>query len=303
MSDFSNPVFHDADKAREWLEARLWPEGPICPHCGVINEATAIKGKTARAGLYQCRACTEQFTVTVGTVFERSHVPLNTWLYANHLLCSSKKGISSHQLSRMLGVSYKTAWFMAQRIREAMKPGGGIAPMGGEGKVVEADETFIGNKKGTVAKRGSGHKHAVMALVERGGKVRSFHVKAVNNRTAQDVLLENIDLKTKLMMDETHHYKQVGETFAGHEAIEHGADEYVRGTVHSNTIEGVFSIFKRGMVGTYQHCGEQHLQRYLHEFDFRYSHRVQLGYTDDMRADKALEGISGKRLTYRRING
>jgi transposase-like protein len=287
--------------ARKHLENIQWPDGPICPHCGTINRASRIEG--GRLGLWFCNSCREQFTVTVGTIFERSHVPLNTWLYASHLLCSSKKGISSHQLSRMLGVSYKTAWFMAHRIRTAMGPAGTPTPMGGEGQIVEADETFTGTKKGVQSKGGHGHKHAVMALVERGGKVRSFHVKAVNGRTAQDVLLENTDLRSKLMTDEARYYEQVGETFAGHEAVNHSANEYVRGTASTNTVEGVFSIFKRGMVGTYQHCGEQHLQRYLHEFDFRYSHRMKLGFTDDMRADKMLSQIQGKRLTYRRIIG
>jgi transposase-like protein len=297
-------IFTDEAAARAHLEKIQWPDGPICPHCGVVDEATELSGESTRPGVWKCRACEKPFSVTVGTVFERSHVPLTKWLLATELLTASKKGISSHQLSRMLGVTYKTAWFMAHRIREAMKPGGSLAPMGGEGAVIEADETYLGGKRTGKNKKGKRHgihdKKKVMALVERGGKVRSFHVKAVNNRTAQDVLLENADLRSKLMTDEAKFYKQVGETFSGHEAVNHSELEYVRDLAHTNTIEGVFSIFKRGMVGTYQHCGEQHLQRYLAEFDFRYNNRIKLGVNDSMRAEKALQGIVGKRLTYRR---
>lgn len=299
-------IYTDETAARKHLERIQWPDGPICPHCGVIDEATLLEGDSTRPGVWKCRACEKPFSVTVGTVFERSHVPLTKWVLATELLTSSKKGISSHQLSRMLGVTYKTAWFMAHRIREAFKPSGQQTPMGGEGKVVEADETYLGGKRTGKNKKGKQHgiadKKKVMALVERGGKVRSFHVKAVNNRTAQDVLLENADLRSKLMTDEANHYKQVGETFAGHEAVQHNALEYVRGEAYTNTIEGVFSIFKRGMVGTYQHCGEQHLQRYLAEFDFRYNNRIKLGINDTMRAEIALKQIQGKRLTYRRTD-
>jgi transposase-like protein len=297
-------IFTDEAAARAHLEKIQWPDGPICPHCGVVDEATELAGDSTRPGVWKCRACEKPFSVTVGTIFERSHVPLTKWLLATELLTASKKGISAHQLHRMLGVTYKTAWFMAHRIREAMKPGKGMAPMGGEGAVIEADETYLGGKRTGLNKKGKRHsmhdKKKVMALVERGGKVRSFHVKAVNNRTAQDVLLENGDLRSKLMTDEAPFYKQVGETFSGHEAVNHGELEYVRDTAHTNTIEGVFSIFKRGMVGTYQHCGEQHLSRYLAEFDFRYNNRIKLGINDTMRAEIALKQIQGKRLTYRR---
>lgn len=294
--------FTDPDKARVHLEKIQWPDGkPVCPHCNAFERASAISG--GRDGLYFCNACRKQYTVTVGTVFERSKVPLHTWLYANHLICSSKKGISSHQLARMLGVTYKTAWFMAHRIREAMKPTANEPPLGGEGKTVEADETYIGRKKGRTAPRGgSGHKHAVVALVERDGAVRSFYVPKLNQGDMRKVLRNNVAADTHLRTDESTLYGTMRHTFASHEKVNHGKDEYVRGDAYTNTVEGVFSIFKRGMIGTYQHCGEQHLQRYLSEFDFRYSHRVKLGFTDDMRGDKALEGIKGKRLTYRRTN-
>jgi|CXWL01.1.fsa_nt_gi transposase-like protein len=295
--------FRNEDAARKHLEAIQWPDGPVCPHCGVVDGASRIKG--GRKGLLFCNSCRKQFSVTVGTVFERSHVPLHTWLYANHLLCSSKKGISSHQLSRMLGVSYKTAWFMSHRIREAMAPAKGQAPIGGAGKIVEADETFIGQSDNKPPKfPGSGgytHKRAILSLVERGGKLRSF--KLDGNPTAYEIkgiLDDQVHYKTRLVTDGAQYYK--GARFEGHQSVNHSIGEYVRGDVHVNTLEGYFSIFKRGMVGTYQHCGEQHLQRYLAEFDFRMNHRVKLGYDDAMRADKALEGIKGKRLTYRRTN-
>lgn len=299
-------IFTDETAARKHLEKLLWKDGPLCPHCGTLDAATKLKGKSTRPGVYWCNACQAPYSVTVGTVYERSHIPLHKWLLATQLLTASKKGMSAHQLMRMLGLgSYRTAWFMAHRIRLAMAPQN-QPPLGGEGQIVEADETYLGGKRTGKNKQGKKHgiadKKKVMALVERGGKVRSFHVKAVNNRTAQDVLLENADLRSKLMTDEANHYKGVGETFADHEAVNHSALEYVRGTAYTNTIEGVFSIFKRGMVGTYQHCGEQHLHRYLAEFDFRYNNRIKLGVNDTMRAEKALEGIVGKRLTYRRTD-
>ncbi|HEY1505626.1 MAG TPA: IS1595 family transposase [Stellaceae bacterium] len=305
MSDLQNAVFQDETKAREWLEAHLWPKGPVCPHCGVTNEATLIEGKkhAHRDGLYMCNACRQQFTVTVGTIFERSHVPLNKWLQATFLLCASKKGMSSHQLHRMLGVTYKTAWFMSHRIREAMKPEI-TGPLGGEGKFVEADETYIGRKPGRKkAKAGAGHKLAVMSLVERGGAVRSFHIEAHDAKSMVEVLDKNAARDSHLRTDELPFYKGVGYLFTSHETVKHSEDEYVRGDAHTNTIEGYFSIFKRGMRGIYQHCGEQHLQRYLTEFDFRYSNRAALGVDDKERTARALKGVVGKRLTYRRTRG
>ena len=306
MTNLTLPIFTDAEKAREHLEAIRWPGGVVaCPHCGVDGNATLVQGKSHRPGLYQCNACRETFTVTVGTVMEKSHIPLNKWVLGFHLMTSSKKGISAHQLHRMLGVTYKSAWFMAHRIRDAMAPAKGTrGPLGGQGKTVEADETYIGRKEGRTKKKGFGHKHTVAALVERGGPMVSFHIKGnMDRKTAGELLFRNADLRSNLMTDEATYYKAPGDYFKSHNIVTHGAGEYVRGGAHTNTIEGAFSIFKRGMVGTYQHCGEQHLHRYLAEFDFRYSNRVKLGIDDEMRATRAMRGAEGKRLTYRAVSG
>jgi transposase-like protein len=303
--------FTNADAARKHLEALLWKDGRPCPHCGVLDKSTALKGKSTRPGVYWCNACQSPFSVTVGTVYERSKVPLNTWLYANHLLCSSKKGLSSHQLSRMLGVTYKTAWFMAHRIREAMAPNpGSEPPLGGDGFVVEADETYIGKKDGPKGRKhpgsgGYGHKRTVLSLVERGGKIKSFKLGGNTKAEIGAAINATVDPASTLHTDKAPAYRFIMGP-GQHEAVDHGK-EYVRDgksgeKVHTNTLEGFFSVFKRGMVGTYQHCGEQHLQRYLAEFDFRANHRVKLGFDDATRADMALQGIGGKRLTYRRIN-
>lgn len=305
MNHLTNPIFQDENQAREWLESQVWPEGPTCPHCGVA-EFTRLEGKAHRPGLYQCNACREQFTVTVGTVMERSKIPLTKWLMAVFLITASKKGMSAHQLHRMLGVSYKSTWFMMHRIREAMKDGS-LGPLGGEGKVIEADETYYGAKpKGVTGRKaqGPGGKSKIVALVERGGKARAFHVDNINAATVRKVVLENASTASKLMTDEAGVYPSIGLAFKGHERVMHSAGEYVRyeadRVVHTNTIEGFFSIFKRGMRGVYQKCGEQHLQRYLTEFEFRYSNRAALGVTDGARAVKLVKGIQGKRLTYRR---
>ncbi len=300
-ADLTNPIFTDANTAREYLEAQRWPNGVTCPHCGGVEKITKMEGKSHRPGLFLCGDCRGNFSVTVGTVYERSHIPLNKWLLATHLLCSSKKGISVHQLHRMLGITYKSAWFMCHRIREAMKPTD-AEPMGGEGKAVEADEVYYGNKPDRKVKRGTGHKRVVGSLVERGGDVRSFHVDAANIPTVRKIIDQNVDKASTLNTDEASVYTPVGKTFAKHEVINHGQDEYARGDAYTNTIEGYFSIFKRGMVGVYQRCDERHLHRYLTEFDFRYSNRAKLGVTDRERAEKAIKGIEGKRLTYRRIN-
>ena len=308
MSDFSNPIFHDADKARAWLEVRLWPQGPVCPKCGVVNEATAIRGKSARPGLYQCRACTEQFTVTVGTLYERSHVPLNKWLAATYLMMSSKKGMSALQISRMIDVTYKTAWFMCHRIRESLREGH-AGPLGGEGMVVEADETYVGgrDKNRHANKRvrvpGPGAKEPVVALVERGGRVRSRHVKNVTSKTLRPIIQEQIHEASHLMTDTARMYPGIGGKFAQHSMVNHTLDEYVRGDAHTNTVESYFAILKRGIVGTFHHVSATHLKRYVGEFDFRYNERTALGVDDMERFSRALNGIVGKRLTYRRTDG
>jgi transposase-like protein len=298
MTDITAPRFKNEAAARKHLEAIRWPDGPICPHCGTVDKASAIKG--GRAGLYFCNACRKQFTITVGTIFERSKVPLHKWLLANHLIVSSKKGISAHQLHRLLGVTYKTAWFMAHRIREAMRdfnPG----PIGGENKVVEADETYVGGKARN-AKKGKSipKKEAVVSLVERDGKVRSTHVPTVNHKNLRPVLVSQVDRKSYLMTDESSVYPKIGNEYAGHGTVNHSIEEYVRGEFwHTNTVEGYFSILKRGINGVYQHVSQQHLKRYLGEFDFRYNER---GISDAERANKALRGAEGKRLTYRRTD-
>ena len=304
----NRPHFQDADKAREYLEALRWANGVTCPHCGSIGAHYKLQGKSTRPGVYKCVDCSDQFTVTVGTVFERSKIALNVWLQAVHLMCASKKGISAKQLERMLGVTYKTAWFMSHRIREAMtsSPDGLLGSGGG---TVEADETYWGNgpqsKIGKLvgAKQGGAQKEKVFSLVQRGGTVRSFHVQMVNAKTLKEVMDKHVSKDANLMTDEAYVYRRIGKEYASHEAVKHSAGEYARGHVTTNTIEGYFSIFKRGLVGTFHHVGEQHLQRYCNEFDFRYNSRTALGFNDVQRTDIALKGIEGKRLTYQRVNG
>lgn len=298
--DLSEPYFHDKDKAREHLEAIRWPNGPVCPHCGGFERIYTLKGKATRPGLYKCGDCREQFTVTVKTLFEGSKIPLNKWLMAVHLMAASKKGISSHQLHRMLGITYKSAWFMTHRIREAMAEGGD--PLGGGGGTVEIDETFWGNKKrrGAPKKgRGYAHKMKVFTLVERGGKARSFHVPAVNSATLKPIIQAQVAQDANLITDEASQYTLIGREYASHRVVRHGIGEYVRGSVHTNTIEGFFSILKRGLIGTFHHVSESHLKRYAGEFDFRWNYRVANGYSDADRADILLSRIGGKRLLYR----
>jgi transposase-like protein len=299
----TNPIFTNEAAARKHLERLCWPNGPVCPHCGESEKITKLKGKIHRPGLYQCNACRKSFTVTIGTIFEDSHIKLHKWLYAFSLMTSSKKGISAHQLSRMLEVTYKTAWFMAHRIREAMKPDYFNAGMLGGNSPVEADETFIGTKPGAKKRKGYGHKNAVLSLVERGGEVRSFHVPSVSAKTLKPYLKYHIDPDAHLMTDDAGQYRILGPEFDQHDVVCHSTDEYVRGEAHTNTVEGFFSVLKRGLVGIYQHVGVQHLQRYVTEFDFRYNHRAKLGYDDSDRATATLKGVTGKRLTYRRISG
>ena len=302
MCNLTEPHFQDHEEARKYLEALRWPDGPVCPHC---QETGAWPIEGGREGLYRCKSyeCRKQFTVTVGTVFEGSKVPLNKWLMATYLMCSSKKGVSSKQLERTLGVTYKTAWFMSHRIREDMKEDS-FGPIGGEGKTVEVDETFIGRDKKIKPKRtkkgrGYHHKYKVLSLVERNGRVHSRHVPAVNAKTLRPILNAQIAKGSQVYTDEAGQYTLTSKPmFEKHDYVKHGISEYVRGDVHTNTIEGYFSIFKRGMNGVYQHCSEEHLKRYLSEFDFRYNYREKLGFDDTDRADVALKGIAGKRLTY-----
>ena len=305
MNIADNPVFQDAEKAREFLESLLWPEGPVCPHCGLIGCSNQFHGKGGpkgtkhRAGVYKCKGCEKQYTVTVGTLFERSHIPLNKWLLILHLMTCSKKGVSAHQIHRMLGLTYKSAWFACHRIREAMRDNK-LGLLGGENKVVEADETYIGGKAAN-RKNHIPPKETAFALLERDGAVRSFHVPKVDAKTLGPVLHAHIDRRSYLMTDEAPVYVPIGRAFSGHGAVNHSIEEYVRGSFwHTNTVENYFSILKRGITGTYHHVSQQHLKRYLGEFDFRYNERVSLGVNDSERMNKAAKGIVGKRLTYRR---
>jgi len=298
-SILSAKVLQSEAAAIAWVEARVWPEGPVCPHCGGVERIGKMAGKATRIGLYKCYQCRKQFTVKVGTVFEDSHVPMNLWLQAMYLLCSSKKGISSNQLSRTLGVTLKTAWFMSHRIREAMRVVG-MTPMGGDSKIVEIDETGIGRHENAPKKRRKGFqdRNVVLALVERDGTARSFHVHATSKFALVPIIRANVARETAVMTDEGLQYKYLSKDFASHETVNHSKEEYARGDVTTNTVEGFFSIFKRGMTGVYQHCSEKHLHRYLAEFDFRYSNRVRLGVDDVERTARAVQGIVGKRLTY-----
>ena len=296
--ELSDPVFHDEEEARKYLEDIRWPDGAYCPFCGSPDAVKALGGVSMGAGWHHCGFCRKKFTVRVGSIFERSHVPLTKWLLAFRLMCSSKKGISAHQLHRTLDVTYKTAWFMEHRIREAMKAGAVFTPLSG---IIEADETFIGKRRPKREKeRGWDFKNKVVTLVERGGRARSVHVDELSRRNIEEIVTGLTDYKiTRLMTDESGIYKRAGKRFKSHESVNHKAEEYVRGDVHTNSAEGFFSIFKRGMKGVYQHCSEKHLHRYLSEFDFRYSNRVALGVDDELRTARALKGAEGKRLTYR----
>ena len=314
----SDPAYHDEDAARAFLEEVRWPECVFCPLCGSLDQISRLGeahdkiGASMGPGWWYCGACKGKFTVRVGTVFERSHIPLHKWLLAFRLMASSKKGVSAHQLHRTLGITYKSAWFLGHRIRECMKDSD-PAPLGGKGKIVESDETFFGragDPKDSVfmtgkgwQRRGGEEKMKVMTLVERGGKARSAHVDRLTSGTVHEILIHNVSRDSALMTDEASYYRRPGEFFASHESVTHSADEYVRGDVHTNTVEGYYSIFKRGMKGIYQHCSEAHLPRYLAEFDFRYSNRAALGVDDVLRTMRAIRGAEGKRLTYRRTNG
>jgi len=305
MSILSQPQFHNEAAAFAYVEAALWPQGPVCPHCGGVERISAIapnKEKRIRIGLKFCGQCRKQFTVRVGTIFEESKLPMTKWLQAIFLMVSSKKGVSAHQLHRTLETTYKTAWFLAHRIREAMRSGD-LAPFGGAGGAVEVDETFIGREPGKPVKRAYHHKMKVLTLVDReSGRARSIVVDDLRPATITPILQINMSREARLMTDEAGHYLHVGREFAQHGVVRHGQEEYVNPqdrTIHTNTIEGYFSIFKRGMKGVYQHCAKKHLHRYLAEFDFRYSNRVALGFDDQARTKAALKGVVGRRLTYK----
>jgi transposase-like protein len=321
MSILNAKHFHDEEAAFAELEAILWPDGPVCPHCGGLDRVYALKGVRSkpsrkhpegvvRHGLKKCGHCRKQFTVRVGTVFEDSHAPLHKWFQAIHLLASSKKGISSHQLHRTLEVQYNTAWFMSHRIREAMRVGSLMPPMG-SGGIVEIDETIYGradtHPKGRGPFKGitnSAHKNVILSLVERRGQVRSYHVAGSTVAEVIPIVNANVAKEAAVMTDSAQLYKYRLGDFASHDRVDHSQDEYVRYesgwvAIHTNTVEGYFALFKRGMRGTYQHCKEKHLHRYLAEFDFRYNNRSRLGVEDKERATKAIVGAKGKRLTYR----
>jgi transposase-like protein len=305
MSVLSAPYFHDEAEAFAYLESVIWPEGPTCPHCGAVDRISHIKpnqAKRVRMGLKKCGHCKGQFTVKVGTVFEHGRMPLNLMLQAVYLMTSSKKGISAHQLHRVLGITYKSAWFLAHRIREAMRSGD-LAPFGSGGGAVEVDETYFGSKKGVAKPKGGyRHKMAVLALVDReSGQMRTFAFEKIKGEEVHAVVRANISREARLMTDESSLYKKIGQEFAAHGTTLHASRQYVDytdRTIHTNTVEGAFSIFKRGMKGVYQHCGEQHLHRYLAEFEFRYNNRIANGVNDTERQSVALKGIMGKRLTY-----
>ena len=304
--DLTNPIYNDEDAARSHLEETLWPMGPICPHCKT-QDVTALHGKAHRKGVYQCNVCRRQFSVTVDTVFERSKIGLHKWVLCSHLMASSKKGMSAKQIERMLGVTYKTAWFMMHRIREAMSPAPvkDSGPVGGVGKTVEADETFVGGKAKNVHNgKPIPKKHPVLALVERGGKARAKHIADVTAKSVRDVLVTHASRKSTLNTDEAMVYHWLGREFAKHGAVNHSAKEYVSkdGATHTQTVESFFAIFKRGIMGSFHSISEKHLQRYVDEFCFRWNHREALEVDDFERAAAILEGIKGKRLTYRRTD-
>ena len=302
MSVLSRPEFHDEEAAYAYVEARVWANGRICPHCGECERTSKMNGASTRIGAYKCYSCRKPFTVKIGTIFEASHVAMNLWLQAIYLMCASKKGVSSNQLHRTLGVTLKTAWFMSHRIRLAMDETGTVN-FGAGGGVVEVDETFIGNQfKKSKTARGGAHKNKVLTLIDRtSGKAKSIVIKDLRISTLLPILQANIAKEATVYTDEAKWYEKLSKSFAAHDFTTHAAEEYVRGDVHTNTVEGYFSIFKRGMKGIYQHCDKTHLHRYCAEFAFRYSNRVALGIDDDMRAHNALMGVVGKRLTYETI--
>ena len=298
VSALSAPHFHNEEAAYAYVEARIWPNGPVCPHCGGVERIGKMQGKSTRVGAYKCYQCRKPFTVKIGTIFESSHVAMHLWLQAMYLIAGSKKGISSNQLHRILGVTLKTAWFMSHRIREAMRSND-PSYFGEGGGIVEADETFIGREPGTKLKPGFQHKMKVLALVDRStGRSRAIVVDSLKAPDIAPILFHNLDREARLFTDEAYHYRAFAKAFGDHQTVNHTALEYGRGEVHTNTIEGYFSIFKRGMRGIYQHCQKKHLHRYLAEFDFRYTNRAANGFNDADRANELLKGVVGRRLTY-----
>jgi transposase-like protein len=303
-SIFDARPLRDEKAAYAYVEAKIWPNGRVCPHCGVVDRSGALKGKSTRIGVYKCYACRKPFTVKVSTIFEDSHVPMHLWLQAIVMMCSSKKGISSNQLHRTLGVTLRTAWHMSHRIRLAMEDNGS-GPLGGADLFLEADETFVGGKESNkhkskrVVKGGTAGKAAVFSLVEREGQVRSFNVPDVTAKTLKEVIAKHADRESHLRTDEARRYEEIGTEFASHETVAHSMGEYVRGDAYTNTVENYFSILKRGIYGCYFHVSEAHLHRYLAEFDFRHNHRAKLGINDSERTAEAVRGAVGKRLTYR----
>ena len=306
MSALSEPHFHNEEAAYAYVEARIWPNGAICPHCGGYERISKMNGKSTRIGAYKCYQCRKPFTVKVGTIFESSHVPMRLWLQAIYLIAASKKGFSSNQLHRTLGVTLKTAWFMSHRIREAMRSDD-LTPFGWEGGAVEVDETYIGNNPNVTKKSKAGfqNKNCVLTLVDReSGRARSMVADKLTISTVSEILNANMAKEARLMTDKAMFYRTPSKAFAEHGTVDHGKDEYVSKadpSIHTNTIEGFFSIFKRGMRGIYQHCAKPHLHRYLAEYDFRYSNRSALGVNDEERADNMLFGVVGKRLTYQTV--
>jgi transposase-like protein len=300
QSILSRPEFQNEEAAFAYVEAKLWPGGPVCPKCSVIGKARRLQGKSSRPGLWKCYACRKQFTVRVGTVFESSHAPMHIWLQVMYIACSNKKGFPTRQVQRMLNCSMKTAWFMGHRIREAMKelPASFSEPMGGAGAIIEQDETFVGGKAENRAFEPSPPKAPIVSLVQRGGGVRSFHVPYVNIQTLRPIIAKHAHADSRYMTDSNRVAGNLGTWFASHETVNHSAKEYVRDDVYTNSVEGYFTSLKRGICGVYFHVSETHLHRYLAEFDFRYSHRAKLGVDDVQRTDLAIKGAAGKRLTY-----
>ena len=304
--DLRNPIYNDDDAARAHLETLLWPDGPTCPHCGVMGDRiTKLQGKSTRPGVYKCKDCRKPFSVTVGTVMERSHVPLSKWVLAAQLMASSKKGMSALQLMRMIGTNYETAWFLFHRLRECAPDPSSNGPVGGKNRVVEADETYVGGKEANKHPnkrlrqgRGPTGKQIVVTLVERDGEARSFHVANVNQKTLRPIIVKHASRKSALMTDESTIYPKIGEEFASHHSVNHSHEEYVRmaGFAHTNTVESYFALLKRGVYGTFHNISEAHLARYLREFDFRYNTRK---ISDAERSEALLRGAQGRRLLYR----